>query len=365
MNVNLSLLILGTFVFATVTALPLALSRRTFGKFALTTVLAGGGVAIANKVFLVDGLAPPYQPAKDSLAGKTILITGGNTGIGAESAKRLALAGSRVIITSRSAAKGENAVRKIKEASGNDDVYYLPLDLTDLASVLKFDKVFQEAFGSESKIDVLLNNAGVMAIPDRELTKDGFEKQFATNHLGHFALTKVLYPLLNQESGRIINVSSTAHSIARAGIDFGDVARREKGSYAPWSAYGDSKLANILFTNELNRRSTGPKAFSLHPGVVRTELGRYLFPEEANKNIVKEIALKTASYGAMLFTKDVEHGATTSVFLASFANDDDTASSSSTYFSDSKPKKLEKFARDDESARKLWELSEALIKDIM
>lgn len=340
------------------------LNRRGFAQKAALATAVTGSALVLNKVFIVNGgPGPPYQPPPNSLSDKTILITGGNTGLGAESARRLAQGGAKVIITSRSLEKGEATASKIREETNNADVFVLPLDLTDIESVKKFDRVFIDKFGKDAKLDILLNNAGVMAIPDRTLTVDGFEAQFATNHLGHFALTQRLFPFMKRGS-RVINVSSSAHMFARNGIDFSDVAKREK-SYAPWTAYGDSKLANILFTNELNKRSlksgTDVSAYSLHPGVVRTELGRYLInPDSVNNNNAAAIGLKFLFLGpSMLFTKDVAHGATTQVTLSSFSNEIN-GSGESSYYSNSQPVKLEKFATDEVAADELWNLSEKL-----
>ena len=148
-------------------------------------------------------------------------------------------------------------------------IEFRPLDLNDLNSV----KAFADSFEDE-KIDILLNNAGIMAVPTKETTEQGYEKQFGVNHLGHFLLTNLLLDkMTSNEEARIVNVSSLAHVGAK--INFDDI--NSDKDYAPWVAYGQSKLANIYFTKELAKRlPSNVKTVSLHPGVVRTELGRYM-----------------------------------------------------------------------------------------
>ena len=208
------------------------------------------------------------------LDGKTVIITGANTGIGLETAVDLAKRNARVILACRSVERGETAVVEVRKRSGNDNVVFVQLDLASLDSVRKFStKVLEE----EPQIDILINNAGVMAIPKRTLTQDSFEMQFGTNHLGHFLLTNLLLDRIKQApSARIVNVSSTAHQ--RGNMDF-DNLNSEK-FYSPWVAYGTSKLANILFTRSLAKRleGTGVTANVLHPGVISTELTRHINP---------------------------------------------------------------------------------------
>lgn len=207
-----------------------------------------------------------------SLQGKTVLVTGANTGIGFDTARVFALRGACVLLGCRSEDKARQAMDRIKALQNDVDVHWLPLDLASLASV-------QAAAEQVSELDVLVNNAGIMA-PPRQTTKDGFEMQFGVNHLGHFALTLRLLPKLLQpklqgrSAARVVNVSSLAH---RSGeIDFDDIhAERE---YSRMGRYGMSKIANILFTNELQRRlqAAGADAIAVacHPGGSITELGR-------------------------------------------------------------------------------------------
>eukprot|EP00435_Cladocopium_sp_Y103_P025325 s900_g6.t1 len=172
-------------------------SQRTAQRAAVDAVAEGGvprrvalglgGTALllaGLKRFAIDG-PPEFDPKPNSMSGKTVLITGGNTGLGRESAVRLAKAGATVVLTTRSVGKGQKAVEEVKAASGSNDVHFLKLDLADLNDVKSFKQRFTaEKYGE--KIDVLMNNAGVMAIPERQETKDGFEQQFGVNHLGHF-----------------------------------------------------------------------------------------------------------------------------------------------------------------------------------
>ncbi|KAL7528342.1 hypothetical protein ACHAWF_002527, partial [Thalassiosira exigua] len=210
----------------------------------------------------------------------------------------------------------------------------------------------------------LLNNAGVMAVPDRRLTKDGYERTFQTNHLGHFALTAGLMPLLST-SARVINVSSEGYQFAGGGLDLDNLNGERE--YGPWSSYGLSKLENILFTNELQRRASDSDdwskltAVSLHPGAVQTDLARYLIGEEKFQSM-KENGFsswqdKVVMEGLAKFVKTVEEGASTQVFLASA---DLGASDDGKYFLDGKPKKPQAFATDRTKGEELWAISEKL-----
>lgn len=210
------------------------------------------------------------QYRKDTkIDGKVVVITGANSGIGKETAIDLAKRGGKVYIACRNIARGEEALKQIKEASGSDNVHFLQLDLASLESIRQFSKKFHEL---ETQLHVLVNNAGVMAVP-KTMTKDGFEMQIGTNHMGHFLLTNLMMDLLKQSApSRIINLSSLFHWYGR--INKGDL--NSEKSYWRWLAYGQSKVANILFTRELARRleGTGVTANAVHPGAVATELMR-------------------------------------------------------------------------------------------
>ena len=209
-----------------------------------------------------------YQPAPHSMDNKVVVITGGNAGLGLESSKRLAKAGATVIFTSRDNNKGKTALNEINEylsdLKSNDDsfagkVMMASLDLCDLSTVKSFKDRLVGIIGKDTKIDVLLNNAGVMAIPDKRLTTDGYEKTFQTNHLGHFALTSTLLPMLSSDA-RIINVSSIGYQFGAPGLDLDNINGEKE--YGPWSSYGESKLENILFTNELQKRIQRSSTYS-------------------------------------------------------------------------------------------------------
>jgi len=206
-------------------------------------------------------------------AGRTVLVTGANTGIGYEAALVLAARGARVLLGCRSAAKASAARDRIMAWHSKADVVVLGLDLGSLASV----REAAEEVSQEVRLDLLINNAGIM-IPPREETADGFESQFGVNHLGHFALTGRLLPKLVETPGsRIVNVSSTAHKLGK--IDFEDVNATK--SYSRQGRYSMSKLANLLFTAELQRRLATANldtiAVGCHPGMSDTELSRH-FP---------------------------------------------------------------------------------------
>jgi NAD(P)-dependent dehydrogenase (short-subunit alcohol dehydrogenase family) len=183
-----------------------------------------------------------------SQLGKTAVVTGATGGLGYETALALSKAGAEVILTGRDDRKGQSAIERIGREVIGAKVSFEHLDLASLASIADF----AQRMGARQSLDLLINNAGVMALPRRQTTADGFEMQFGTNHLGHFALTARLMPLLRRASGaRVVSLSSLAH---RTGlIDFGDL--QGERLYSPWKAYGQSKLACLMFALELQRRS--------------------------------------------------------------------------------------------------------------
>jgi NAD(P)-dependent dehydrogenase (short-subunit alcohol dehydrogenase family) len=205
-------------------------------------------------------------------SGRVAIVTGSSSGIGYETARVLANKKATVIIAVRNLEKGNSAAEKIRKQNEKADVSVMRLDLANLASVKDFAEEFKNKY---SRLDLLINNAGVM-IPPYSKTADGFELQFGTNHLGHFALTTQLFDLLNRTKGsRVVNVSSSGHRWGN--IDFDDLTW-EKRKYRAWNAYGDSKIANLYFTHELDRRlkAVGSLAIatSAHPGWTATELQR-------------------------------------------------------------------------------------------
>ena len=207
-------------------------------------------------------------------AGKTFFITGANTGIGFEAAKVFAAKGARVLLGCRNPEKGQDAMEHIADAHPGTDIKLVDLDLSDLESVRAAADVVLE----EPRLDVLVNNAGVMWNP-RTITKDGFESQFGINHLGHFAFTGLLLPLIEATpNSRIVTVSSVGHRLGNGDLFWDDINANE--SYDPRQRYFASKLANLLFTYELDRRLRGKGsstiAVAVHPGGAATELGRYV-----------------------------------------------------------------------------------------
>ena len=204
--------------------------------------------------------------------GKVVIITGANSGLGLEATRALAEKGAHVVMACRDTNKGWAAMAPILDANPAAALEVMPLNLADLNSV----RAFTEAFSNKhDRLDILMNNAGVMALPKRWETADGFEMQFGTNHLGHFALTSLLLDhLLSTPSSRVVTVSSNAHKIGR--IQF-DNLNAEK-SYSQWGAYGQSKLANLLFAYELQRRfdesDVDTISVAAHPGYAATNLQR-------------------------------------------------------------------------------------------
>jgi len=206
-----------------------------------------------------------------SLAGKVAIVTGSNSGLGYETALALAGKGAETIVAARSREKGEAAVERIRAAHPDAKVRFEALDLGSLASVAAFANRIAAA---HERLNILINNAGVMAFPQRETTEDGFERQFGVNFLGHFALTARLMPLLRKAEGaRVVQLSSLAHK-RRGGLDFDNL--QGERDYQPWQAYSYSKLAMLIFALELDRRSRaggwGVASMAAHPGWARSEL---------------------------------------------------------------------------------------------
>ncbi|XP_010884226.2 retinol dehydrogenase 12-like isoform X1 [Esox lucius] len=272
------------------------------------------------------------------LDDKTVVITGANTGIGKETALDLAKRGARVIMACRDMEKAEGALKEVIDGSGNQNVVIKKLDLSDTKSVREFAETINK---EEPRLNILINNAGVMVCPYGK-TVDGFEMQIGVNHMGHFLLTHLLIDLIKSSTpARIINVSSMAHSWGTINLD--DI-NSEKG-YDKIKAYNQSKLANILFTRSLAKRlqGTGVTAYSLHPGVVQTDLWRHV-------NGAQAAFMKMISP----FTKTSAKGAQTSIYCA-VAPELETESGG--YYSDCAPASCSRAASDDDMAQKLWELS--------
>ncbi|KAF8500404.1 NAD-P-binding protein [Russula emetica] len=220
-------------------------------------------------------------------AGKVVIITGASGGIGQETARVLLSKGAKVYIAARSQEKSQNAIDELKKETGKESIFFLKLDLTDLVTI----KAAAEEFtGKESELHELYNNAGVMYTPVDRITEQGYDMQFGTNVLGHFYLTKLLLPILtatakNSPAGavRVVNVSSVGHyrgapeGIRWSSVSPGNDALEARKKLGTTRLYGQSKLGNILFSNELARRygGEGIVSISLHPGIIKTDLMRY------------------------------------------------------------------------------------------
>lgn len=282
----------------------------------------------------------------DDMTTKTVVITGANTGIGKETAVALARAGARVVITSRDAAKGEAAVADIRRSAGTEAVEVLALDLADQRSIHRFA---DELLGRTARIDVLVNNAGVVQRKRTE-TVDGFETTFGVNHLGGFTLTALLLERLRASApSRIVNVSSHAHKQARRGLDFDDL--QSERSYKPFDVYARSKLANIYFTNVLAERldGSGVTVNAVHPGFVASRFGR-----DGDGGILGDVAMVLGRPLAI----SPEKGARTSVWVASAP---ELADATGGYYYRSAPALTSRAAQDIHAARRLWDVSEQLV----
>ena len=289
--------------------------------------------------------------------GRVAIVTGANSGIGLETARVLARRGARVVLACRNPEKARAAEREVAAAAPDPGaVVAMPLDLADLGSVAAFAEAFRK---KHARLDLLVNNAGVMAIPLRR-TADGFEMQFGTNHLGHFALTGRLLDLLLATPGaRVVTVSSNAHRIGR--IDFANLSAER--SYHPWRAYGQSKLANLLFTFELQRRlarrGAGVIAVAAHPGYAATRLQEASARESGSRFMERLMKL-----GNRLLAQDAASGALPSLYAATAPDvrGGDYYGAGSWFEMRGHPRKVgtSARARDERTAERLWSVSEEL-----
>ena len=348
-----------------VVAHPLAL-MPTSRRAALLGAATTAGAALFSPV---AANAAPIA----SMAGKTVVVTGANSGLGLATATQLANAGATVVLAVRGAAKGQSAIESIRSSTQAGTLETADLDLGDLASV----RAFAKRFGADRPVDVLMLNAGVMAIPQRSFTKDGFERHLGVNHLGHFALTALMWPNLRKAAqggggARVVVVSSDGHKKAN-GIAFDDLNLDQPGAYKDCStpfctAYTQSKLANVLFAAELERRI--PKGLdvavsSLSPGLVNTALFRYSLPDlkaDATTGSVDDPdgkKLGTLYQVQGYFMTPADKAAQTQLSLASDPALTRTAAGGR-YFVDGKATAPSKTASDPEVASKLWKVSEEL-----
>ncbi|MEY9967960.1 NAD(P)-dependent dehydrogenase (short-subunit alcohol dehydrogenase family) [Streptacidiphilus sp. MAP12-16] len=258
-----------------------------------TTRITTPFTAASTAAEVVDGI---------DLTGRRAIVTGGASGIGIETARALAGAGAEVTLAVRDLDAGERTAQDIVAATGNKQLLVAPLDLADQASVASFVAAW------DGPLHILVNNAGVMASPELR-TPEGWELQFATNHLGHFALATGLHrSLAAADRARVVSVSSSAH--LRSPVVFEDIHFRER-AYEPWAAYGQSKTANVLFAVEAAKRwaDDGITVNALMPGAIRTNLQRHVSEEDLDR-------LRAAAGGGGPVWKTPAQGAATSVLLA-------------------------------------------------
>jgi NAD(P)-dependent dehydrogenase (short-subunit alcohol dehydrogenase family) len=290
------------------------------------------------------------------LRGTRAIVTGGASGIGVETARSLARAGAAVTLAVRDTAVGDRVAEDIASSTGSADVRVAYVDLADLATVRAFTSSWA------GPLDRLVNNAGVMAVPSLELTSEGWERQFATNHLGHFLLTTGLHDALAEAGGaRIVSVSSSGHLASPVVFDDLHFERRE---YNPWQAYGQSKTANVLLAVEATRRwaDDGIVANALMPGGILTRLQRYVTQE------VKDGWQRMQDEGRVTF-KDTRQGAATSLVAAvapelagtgghylEDCNESDTVANDAEVSSG-----VREWALDAEAAERLWDVSAELV----
>ncbi|MEQ9264749.1 MAG: oxidoreductase [Balneolaceae bacterium] len=302
--------------------------------------------------------------ANKELDGKVAVVTGGYSGIGLETTKALAAKGVKVIVPVRSTEKAKESLGEVE-----GDVQSAVMDLSDLKSVHDFAYSILDEY---DRLDLLINNAGIMACPETRVGP-GWEAQFGVNHMGHFVLTQTLMPLLTKSAGaRVVSLTSTAHKMSD--IRWDDI-QFESGEYDKWQAYGQSKTANALFANALSRRlkNSGGLAFSVHPGGIFTPLQRHLPKEEmVMLGWINEDG--SPSELAKQGFKTPEQGCSTTLWAATselldgkpgvycedcnIGTPTDNSNPMGRYFG------IDAHACDDESAERLWEISEELLKGV-
>lgn len=281
------------------------------------------------------------------LHGRVVVVTGASSGLGAETARALAAAGARVVMAVRNVG--------VVGAVGDPDAEVRELDLASLASVRAFTDRF---LAGHDRLDVLVNNAGVMASPLRR-TAEGFESQFGTNHVGHFLLTNRLWPALTAApAARVVNLSSAGHRLSDILWDDPNYERRP---YDKWEAYGQSKTANVLFTVALERRlaPSGGHAYAVHPGMIATNLARDVTKADFDDLIARRTP-GPGETGGLPAMKSVEAGAATSVWAATAPELD---AHGGAYLEDCHVSEAMPYATDLEAAERLWALTEELVAE--
>lgn len=280
------------------------------------------------------------------LDGKTVLITGANSGIGKETAVDMATRGATVIMACRDMKRSEPVLKEVRAESGSSKVFLMKLDLASLQSIREFVTAF---LASYDKLHILINNAGLFS-NSFKTTVDGFELNTGVNHFGHFALTNlILERIVQSVPSRIVNIASDAYKMADKSID-PEKLHLEENFVKGILGYGKSKLCNILFTSELARKleGTGVTTYSLMPGVIGTNIfSNYEFKNKLHESIFR-------FFGFFLF-KSLKQGAQTSIYCAVEEN---IENKSGLYFKDCAVKELDSYAKDAGMAKKLWEYSE-------
>jgi NAD(P)-dependent dehydrogenase (short-subunit alcohol dehydrogenase family) len=291
------------------------------------------------------------------LSGKTAVVTGASGGLGAETVRALATGGAAVTIGCRDTGKGQRVADSIKKSTGNDAIHVAALELVDQSSIRSFADDIGETYDA---LNILINNAGVMACP-KTLTAEGWELQFATNHLGHFLLTNLLAPLLVAGNpSRVVCLSSAGHK--GGAVDFSDL-HFEHREYDKWVAYGQAKTANALFAVGFDHRMAehGVRAFAVHPGAIPTDLGRHMDAEDMAA-IGNTIETTAGGY------KDVAAGAATSVWAATAPELDgkgglylEDCGESAPAGTDGITTGFHDYAVDPKLADRLWKVSEEML----
>lgn len=321
--------------------------------------MAGTGSVIVG-AFSAESTTDEVLEGVD-LEGRIVAITGASSGLGEESARAMSAKGARVLMLARDLQKNAQAAGRIRMSVPDADLTLCTVDLADLASIESFANTVRTDI---DHIDVLLNNAGVMGCPEGR-TADGFETQLGTNHLGHFALTARLIPLLlAADRPRVVTLSSGGHRISDVALDDPNF---ERADYDPWIAYGRSKSANAHFAAELARRH-GERliSVSVHPGAIVTNLGRHMTPEMIERLMARRAENEAAGKGGGgLKFKSVEAGAATQVWAATAV---EVAGGNGAYLADCGPtivgpgeKGRMAYLDDAETSTRLWALSEELV----
>jgi len=304
---------------------------------------------VAYVIIYYTCIKGPTCKSNTKLHGKTVIVTGSNTGIGKTTAIELAKRGARVILACRSKQRAEAALADIKKESGSNDVVFMQMDLGSLTSVRSFAETFLK---TEPRLDLLINNAGIFM---QGKTDDGLGMMLGVNHIGHFLLTNLLLERLKEcGPSRVVNVASEAHKMGR--IDFAYLSTHkalgeERSSWTTtFKLYCHSKLCNLLFTHELANKLQGTEVtcYSLHPGAIKTDIGRH------DNSLFSWLVIKPL---VMLFFKTLIQGTQTTLHCAL---QEGIEPLSGRYFRDCAVQKVFRRARDDAEAKKLWEISERL-----